>query len=102
MVKLRLSVMMFAQSFAWGVWLVPLSTYMSQGLHFDTLIGTTFGLIGIATIVSTLRSEEHPFELQSLTRISYAVFLLKKNTHNKKPPQNTNTHYINYTILSLM
>src|SRR3546814_12145075 len=58
MVKLRLSVMMFAQYFAWGVWLVPLSTYMSQGLHFDTIIGTTFGLIGIATIVSTLRSEE--------------------------------------------
>src|SRR3546814_12727637 len=54
MVKLRLSVMMFAQYFAWGVWLVPLSTYMSQGLHFDTIIGTTFGLIGIATIVSTL------------------------------------------------
>jgi len=54
MVKLRLSAMMFAQYFAWGVWLVPLSTYMSKGLHFDTIIGTTFGLIGIATILSTL------------------------------------------------
>ena len=54
MVKLRLSVMMFAQYFAWGVWLVPLGTYMSKGLHFDTIIGATFGLIGIATILSTL------------------------------------------------
>src|SRR3546814_7221993 len=29
------------------------------------------------------RSEEHTSELQSLMRISYAVFCLKKNTHNK-------------------
>src|SRR3546814_7720455 len=28
------------------------------------------------------RSEEHTSELQSLMRISYAVFRLKKNTHN--------------------
>src|SRR3546814_8092374 len=30
------------------------------------------------------RSEEHTSELQSLMRISYAVFCLKKNKHNKK------------------
>src|SRR3546814_7517648 len=29
----------------------------------------------------TLRSEEHTSELQSLMRISYAVFCLKKTTH---------------------
>src|SRR3546814_3939639 len=29
----------------------------------------------------TLRSEEHTSELQSLMRISYAVFLLKKKQH---------------------
>src|SRR3546814_5255297 len=29
------------------------------------------------------RSEEHTSELQSLMRISYAVFCLKKNTHKK-------------------
>src|SRR3546814_9580770 len=28
------------------------------------------------------RSEEHPSELQSLMRISYAVFCLKKQQHN--------------------
>src|SRR3546814_4385071 len=35
------------------------------------------------------RSEEHTSELQSLMRISYAVFCLKK-----KKPQKTNTNYI--------
>src|SRR3546814_7087750 len=32
----------------------------------------------------TLRSEEHTSELQSLMRISYAVFCLKKKTHKYK------------------
>src|SRR3546814_10865868 len=32
--------------------------------------------------VSVGRSEEHTSELQSLMRISYAVFCLKKKTHN--------------------
>src|SRR3546814_1469439 len=38
------------------------------------------------------RSEEHTSELQSLMRISYAVFCLKKktNTTNYKTPHNTN------------
>src|SRR3546814_3381736 len=48
------------------------------------------------------RSEEHTSELQSLMRISYAVFCLKKKTHNKQhkntslPQQNdvTNTRYL--------
>src|SRR3546814_2612714 len=31
---------------------------------------------------TTLRSEEHTSELQSLMRISYAVFCLKKNKNN--------------------
>src|SRR3546814_9271355 len=49
----------------------------------------------------TARSEEHTSELQSLMRISYAVFCLKKKT-NTKTLQNTNrdkkveqTHEIN-------
>src|SRR3546814_8098304 len=33
------------------------------------------------------RSEEHTSELQSLMRISYAVFCLKKKTKTKKRPQ---------------
>src|SRR3546814_10069354 len=35
--------------------------------------------------VSTSRSEEHTSELQSLMRISYAVFCLKKKMNKKKP-----------------
>src|SRR3546814_10665051 len=34
--------------------------------------------------VAPSRSEEHTSELQSLMRISYAVFCLKKKKHNKK------------------
>src|SRR3546814_7031242 len=33
------------------------------------------------------RSEEHTSELQSLMRISYAVFCLKKKTHNTRTNQ---------------
>src|SRR3546814_9783067 len=35
-------------------------------------------VIGVAARVDALRSEEHTSELQSLMRISYAVFCLKK------------------------
>src|SRR3546814_7241899 len=34
--------------------------------------------------VNHIRSEEHTSELQSLMRISYAVFCLKKNKKNKQ------------------
>src|SRR3546814_8886182 len=36
---------------------------------------------------TTVRSEEHTSELQSLMRISYAVFCLKKKTQHKNPSQ---------------
>src|SRR3546814_2780692 len=38
------------------------------------------------------RSEEHTSELQSLMRISYAVFCLKKKTKNKYTTKKTQTH----------
>src|SRR3546814_1978358 len=41
-----------------------------------------------------LRSEEHTSELQSLMRISYAVFCLKK----KKPPLHNEHLYLCHTI----
>src|SRR3546814_8259910 len=37
---------------------------------------------GGAILTQAARSEEHTSELQSLMRISYAVFCLKKNTNN--------------------
>src|SRR3546814_8671163 len=42
------------------------------------------------------RSEEHTSELQSLMRISYAVFCLKKK---KKNTQNNNTRHRSYNTL---
>src|SRR3546814_2261247 len=45
-----------------------------------------------ATVSTAKRSEEHTSELQSLMRISYAVFCLKKNNedlHNTTPAPNT-------------
>src|SRR3546814_8609195 len=39
--------------------------------------------------LASSRSEEHTSELQSLMRISYAVFCLKKKTNNKKKTNKT-------------
>src|SRR3546814_4506191 len=39
---------------------------------------------GVRFCVTCLRSEEHTSELQSLMRISYAVFCLKKKNNNEK------------------
>src|SRR3546814_5873866 len=39
--------------------------------------------------ISARRSEEHTSDLQSLMRISYAVFCLKKKTQQQKKPQHT-------------
>src|SRR3546814_6380219 len=41
------------------------------------------------------RSEEHTSELQSLMRISYAVFCLKKKTHDLSSTTNTKYFFVN-------
>src|SRR3546814_5297535 len=47
-------------------------------------------------VITHYRSEEHTSELQSLMRISYAVFCLKKKNNNNSEPQthtsNNKTH----------
>src|SRR3546814_3148012 len=43
------------------------------------------------------RSEEHTSELQSLMRISYAVFCLKKKTHNINKTTSHQCHIVYYT-----
>src|SRR3546814_5196803 len=40
--------------------------------------------LGLTFHAPAVRSEEHTSELQSLMRISYAVFCLKKNKRNKR------------------
>src|SRR3546814_8230606 len=47
---------------------------------------------GLCDLSAGPRSEEHTSELQSLMRISYAVFCLKKKKHRKHPKQNINSH----------
>src|SRR3546814_1242081 len=70
-----------------------------ESARFDTVV-TTFTLCSVADQAAVLaeirrvlkpgRSEEHTSELQSLMRISYAVFCLKKkiNTQNRTTKNN--------------
>src|SRR3546814_10339795 len=46
------------------------------------------------------RSEEHTSELQSLMRISYAVFCLKKKKHKKSDKEPSTTRKSKYTYTS--
>src|SRR3546814_2558159 len=50
------------------------------GIHFA--LAPSLGRIRMSYRLAGLRSEEHTSELQSLMRISYAVFCLKKNNTN--------------------
>src|SRR3546814_10112052 len=51
------------------------------------------GLLGQLRVLFGLRSEEHTSELQSLMRISYAVFCLKKKkTTHMQPTDQHNCH----------
>src|SRR3546814_8384951 len=54
--------------------------------------GVAHGLDDLVQAHLVLRSEEHTSELQSLMRISYAVFCLKKkNKNNNTLPKYTNS-----------
>src|SRR3546814_6794417 len=53
------------------------SARMGPG-YFPFWLGVLLALLGA---IVALRSEEHTSELQSLMRISYAVFCLKKKNH---------------------
>src|SRR3546814_10728857 len=48
--------------------------------------------------ISQARSEEHTSELQSLMRISYAVFCLKKKKKQISTPQTTSHEPSNYIV----
>src|SRR3546814_5900353 len=56
---------------------------------------------GSCTTSLSKRSEEHTSELQSLMRISYAVFCLKKKKKYIKPRTKTNLEYIRSHITLL-
>src|SRR3546814_2047883 len=49
--------------------------------HFYRALSLSLSLRPLSLFLLLMRSEEHTSELQSLMRISYAVFCLKKKTH---------------------
>src|SRR3546814_2522430 len=53
-------------------------------LQFSLRNYSSIYIVGSEIAVSQPRSEEHTSELQSLMRISYAVFCLKKKNKNNK------------------
>src|SRR3546814_4338835 len=55
-----------------------------KSLHIEHVAAYLFSAVRFRFITYLKRSEEHTSELQSLMRISYAVFCLKKKTKNKR------------------
>src|SRR3546814_1613280 len=52
-----------------------------RDLDLAVAAGETVAIVGASGAGKSTRSEEHTSELQSLMRISYAVFCLKKKKH---------------------
>src|SRR3546814_874498 len=65
---------------------VPDDVYQGAATHFseEELVDLTLAVIAINGYNRVNRSEEHTSELQSLMRISYAVFCLKKKTYTQQ------------------
>src|SRR3546814_8016807 len=77
-----------------GVWGGPRRVYAAMKFFLYTFLGSVFMLVGLIYMymkggswqipdlvqLPLTRSEEHTSALQSLMRISYAVFCLKKKT----------------------
>src|SRR3546814_948029 len=73
-------------------------TALRRGLDVEATVVAVLAFVTVRAdiqliIVVAVRSEEHTSELQSLMRISYAVFCLKKKK-NKSILQNPKLHYI--------
>src|SRR3546814_7755975 len=70
-----------------------IATTPSGQVWYASLAGNHIARIDMESGKATVRSEEHTSELQSLMRISYAVFCLKKQTQpvqsQKKEPHHT-------------
>src|SRR3546814_10449754 len=58
----------------------------------DTDVGHDMAACRADCVITTVRSEEHTSELQSLMRLSYAVLCLKKQTYLQLNHKQTNLH----------
>src|SRR3546814_6093572 len=66
------------------LWKTPLWFLIREEVRFDDNVEIVAIEEALGTLRITLRrSEEHTSELQSLMRISYAVFCLKKQRHKQ-------------------
>src|SRR3546814_3774086 len=68
------------------IWIASATAFSVSGFRCSTPLrkkSSCWRTISLATLTMVFRSEEHTSELQSLMRISYAVFCLKhkKRTH---------------------
>src|SRR3546814_7109866 len=65
-------------------WLMGMRRAAEMMLTGDSISGKQAAEFGFANRSFPIRSEEHTSELQSLMRISYAVFCLNKKTINQR------------------
>src|SRR3546814_4637332 len=74
------------------VWKLRLPDYDKKiGVRFLSLKGPPTMKLLHLPVLAAIRSEEHTSELQSLMRISYAVFCLKKKNNIIIQPTHINT-----------
>src|SRR3546814_947154 len=64
-------------------WVMNSSRWLIDAALIATRTSPAPGMGVSTSLTATLRSEEHTSELQSLMRISYAVFCLKKKTRQQ-------------------
>src|SRR3546814_10520107 len=81
------------------VWVESMRLYTYQVLRAaNTVSEGESGRGDIHKLTAAGRSEEHTSELQSLMRISYAVFCLKKKKKQKDTKKQPHTNNTNNTI----
>src|SRR3546814_3028323 len=80
----------------WGPRKKKARSSSDRACQISWLLGRLSGAAVAGSAVPGLRSEEHTSELQSLMRISYAVFCLKKKK-NIKSHKHTKLSYHMYT-----
>lgn len=54
MIPMRLATMFMLQFAIWGVWSVPLGTYLTEVRHWNDIVGLAYGMQGIAAIIAPM------------------------------------------------